>query len=77
MSQELVTPAPADAYHVQIRKFESGLVDFLEQQGLPSTGIFVDVDERLTVFQNLSRVIRLVPQEELGESIYISGGFNQ
>ena len=72
MPQELVTPAPVDAYHVQIQKFESGLVGFLEQQGLPSTGIFVDVDERLTVFQNLSRVIRLVPQDDLGESTYIS-----
>jgi len=72
MSQELTTPAPAETYDVQIQKFESGLVGFLEQQGLPSTGIFVEVDERLTVFQNLSRVVRLVPGDDLGESIYIS-----
>jgi len=72
MSEELITPAPAEAYHVQIQKFESGLVGFLEQQGLPSAGIFVSVDERLTVFQNLNRVIRLVPSDDLGESIYIS-----
>lgn len=44
-------------YDVQLRDFEGGLINFLEQHDLPSTNIFVGVPERINVFKNIEGVI--------------------
>jgi len=63
---------PKESYDVQLRDFEGGLVSFLEQHNLPSTGIFVGVPERLNVFKNLEGVIVQIDQREKQQSLYLS-----
>ena len=59
-------------YDVQLRDFEGGLVNFLEQHNLPSEGIFVGVPERLNVFKNLEGVIVQIDRKEKQQSLYLS-----
>jgi hypothetical protein len=63
---------PKTSYDVQLRDFEGGLVNFLEQHNLPSTGIFVGVPERLNVFKNLEGVIVQIDKREKEQSLYLS-----
>lgn len=60
------------SYDVQLRDFEGGLVNFLEQHNLPSEGIFVGVPERINVFKNLKGVIDQVEPKEKQQSLYLS-----
>lgn len=59
-------------YDIQLRDFEGGLVNFLEQHNLPSEGIFVGVPERLNVFKNLEGVIVQIDTREKQQSLYLS-----
>lgn len=59
-------------YDIQLREFETGLLGFLDQQGLPTQSIFVSVDERTTVFKNVEAVLAKVSNEHKQRSIYIS-----
>lgn len=59
-------------YDVQLRDFEGGLVNFLEQHNLPSESIFVGVPERLNVFKNLEGVIIQIDEREKQQSYYLS-----
>lgn len=59
-------------YDVQLRDFEGGLVNFLEQHNLPAEGIFVGVPERINVFKNIEGVIAQVESKEKQQSLYLS-----
>lgn len=60
------------SYDVQLREFEEGLLGFLDQHGLPTTSIFVSVDERLRVFKNVEDVLALINDNQKNQSVYIS-----
>lgn len=66
---EIITPKN---YDVQLRDFEGGLVNFLQQHNLPSEGIFVGVPERVKVFKNLEGVIIQIGHKEKQQSLYLS-----
>ncbi|MBN8545940.1 MAG: hypothetical protein J0L60_07380 [Ignavibacteria bacterium] len=59
-------------YDIQLRNFEGGLIKFLEQNNLPSEGIFVDVSQRIVVFNNLEGVIVKIDLIEKSQSLYLS-----
>ncbi|MVN90483.1 hypothetical protein [Mucilaginibacter aquatilis] len=59
-------------YDLQLREFEGGLIDFLEQHNLPSDNIFVNVPERVKVFKNLESVISQIDRKEKEQSLYLS-----
>lgn len=59
-------------YNSHLREFESGLIRFLQQQGLPSNYILVPVDERITVFFNLEGVLSRIDEDQRGQSVYLS-----
>lgn len=59
-------------YDVQLRDFESGLMNFLDWHNLPSERIFVEVPERLNVFKNLEGVICQIEPREKEQSLYLS-----
>lgn len=66
---EIIKP---QSYDVQLRGFEGGLVQFLEQHNLPFERIFVGVPERLNVFKNLEGVIAQIEPKEKQQSLYLS-----
>lgn len=68
---ELQVTKPA-SYDVQLRDFEGGLINFLEQHDLPSYNIFVGVPERLNVFKNIDGVISQIKPKEKEQSLYLS-----
>jgi hypothetical protein len=45
---------------------------FLDQRGLPTTGIFVPVEERAVVFGNIAPVLAKISEEHKTRSVYIS-----
>jgi len=59
-------------YDVQLQIFESGLLNVLAQHNLPAISIFVDIDERMVVFQNIGKVLTKVSNEKKMESTYLS-----
>lgn len=59
-------------YDVQLRNFEGGLINFLDQHNLPSENIFVGVPERINVFKNLDGVISQIDPKEKKQSLYLS-----
>lgn len=59
-------------YIGEIRDFESALVQLLEYCGLPSTNIFVGVEERQVVFSNARRVIERISPQQRQQSVYFS-----
>ena len=59
-------------YDIQLRDFEGGLINFLEQHDLPSTNIFVGVPERINVFKNIEGVIAQINPKEKEQSLYLS-----
>lgn len=60
------------SYVTQLQSFESNLLEFINQQNLPTESVFVAVDERITVFQNLTMVIEKIDPEQKPRSIYVS-----
>lgn len=59
-------------YPTQLNNFEQGLVTFLKNHNLPTTGIFVSVDERLRVFNNIDYVIKQLDPQLSTKSVYLS-----
>ena len=59
-------------YPTQLNNFEQGLVTFLGNHNLPTTGIFVSVDERLRVFNNIDYVIKQLDPQLSTKSVYLS-----
>ena len=57
---------------VQLQNFERQLLSFLDERGLPTTSIFVSVNERMTAFKNIEDVIAKLSDEQRQRSIYIS-----
>ena len=68
-SSELATQQP---YDIQLQNFEANLLNFLAQQGLPTQSVLVSVDERVTVFMNLTKVLTKIGDEQKPRSVYIS-----
>ena len=68
-STELV---PRPNYDAQLREFESSLLGFLSQHGLPTASILVPVSERAIVFRNIESVLDRVPNDQKQRSIYLS-----
>lgn len=57
---------------LQLYDFESSLLIFLQQRGLPTESIFVPIEERMTVIRNIEPVLNKVSDEHKTRSIYIS-----
>lgn len=57
---------------IRLNEFETGLKQVLEFHSLPSSGVFVDIDERVNVFKNLSSVLTKITVEEKQQSLYLS-----
>lgn len=62
----------AKNYDVQLKDFEKGLIIFLEDHDLPSEALFVDIHQRLNVFNNLEGVITKIPKQQKQQSLYLS-----
>jgi hypothetical protein len=63
---------PSSNYSSQIKQFEDGLLVFIENYGLPTSQVLVQVSERLRVFSNVEGVIERIDLEQRQRSIYIS-----
>jgi len=66
---------PSSNYSSQIKQFEDGLLGFIEQYGLPTGQVLVQVSERLRVFSNVEGVVERIELEQRQRSIYISKFF--
>jgi len=64
--------ATRPSYDLQLREFETNLLDFLDQHKLPTKRIFVGIDERAAVFRNIESVLTRVDENHKQRSIYIS-----
>jgi hypothetical protein len=62
----------ANNYVAQMTQFEHGLLKFIDQLGLPTTQVFVGVNERLSVFGHLETTIAKINIEQKQRSIYLS-----
>ncbi len=62
----------SSSYSSQIKKFEDELLGFIEQYGLPTDQVLVQVSERLRVFSNVEGVVERIELEQRQRSIYIS-----
>lgn len=62
----------ANNYVAQMTQFEHGLLKFIDQLGLPTTQVFVGVNERLSVFGHLEATIAKINIEQKQRSIYLS-----
>ena len=63
---------PSSNYSSQIKQFEDGLLGFIEQYGLPTGQVLVQVSERLRVFSNVGGVVERIELEQRQRSIYVS-----
>jgi len=63
---------PSSNYSSQIKQFEDGLLGFIEQYGLPTGQVLVQVSERLRVFSNVEGVVERIELEQRQRSIYVS-----
>lgn len=71
LTQGAGVPAPAN-YKNDLQTFETGLMTFIAQHGLPTDNVLVPVTERLRVFGNVEDVLALLEYEHKQKSIYIS-----
>ncbi len=60
------------SYEIQLTNVELTLLNFLEEQGLPTQSVLVSVNERVTVFKNIADVLTKITDEQKPRSIYIS-----
>lgn len=69
-----LTPAPSGApsYKTELQTFETGLMAFIGQHGLPTQNVLVPVPERVKVFANVEDVLALLDAEHKKKSIYVS-----
>ncbi|MDH5718840.1 MAG: hypothetical protein OEZ22_14535 [Spirochaetia bacterium] len=61
-----------DNYETHISKYEEGIKIFLQKMALPNEGIFQNIEERISVFQNAPSVINKINTEQKEQSLYIS-----
>jgi hypothetical protein len=59
-------------YDIEWKNFETKLLDFLKEQGLPTQSVLVSVNERVTVFKNIADVLTKITDEQKPRSVYIS-----
>lgn len=71
-SQVLSLATQQSSYMTQLQNFETNLLEFIAQQNLPTQSVFVGVDERMTVFKNITKVLEKISPEQRPRSIYIS-----
>lgn len=71
VTQAAGAPAPAN-YKDDLQTFETGLMNFIAQHGLPTQNVLVPVNERLRVFGNIEDVLALFAYEHKQKSIYVS-----
>lgn len=55
---------PSANYSSQIKQFENELLSFIEQYGLPTGQVLVQVNERLRVFSNVESVVERIGFEQ-------------
>ena len=69
-----LTPAPSGtpSYKTELQTFETGLMTFIAQHGLPTQNVLVPVPERVKVFGNVEDVLELFDAEHKQKSIYVS-----
>lgn len=69
-----LTPAPSGApsYKTELQTFETGLMTFIAQHGLPTQNVLVPVPERVKVFGNVEDVLALLDDDHKQKSIYVS-----
>lgn len=66
-------PLPATTgYRTELQAFETGLMTFIGQHGLPTENVLIPVGERFKVFNNVEDVLTLLNQDHKQKSIYIS-----
>jgi hypothetical protein len=65
-------PAKRATDELQLREFETRLLGFIEEHGLPTASILVEVPQRAVVFQNVETVLAQISQDQLDRSAYIS-----
>ncbi|MEP6888862.1 MAG: hypothetical protein ABI945_11165, partial [Nitrospirales bacterium] len=51
--------------------FETGLMQFIADHGLPTTSVLVSVGERVKVFSNVAAVLEKLAPEQRASSIYV------
>ncbi|MCI5138452.1 MAG: hypothetical protein D3922_08550, partial [Candidatus Electrothrix sp. AR1] len=59
-------------YAVQLQSFESSFLAVVEQYGLPTKNIFVDIQERGMVFKNIDAALYKLDKEQKSNSTYLS-----
>lgn len=59
-------------YNVQLQDFERGLLNVLAQHNLPTESIFVNINERMVVFQTIGNVLMKISSSKKEQSIYLS-----
>lgn len=59
-------------YDIELKNIEEKLLDFLKEQGLPTQSVLVSVNERVTVFKNITDVLTKITDEQKPRSVYIS-----
>jgi hypothetical protein len=69
---DMAALAPRPVHAVVLQEFESALLDYLRQQGLPADSILVPVEERALVFANVPVALAKLNASARQESVYIS-----
>lgn len=70
---QIVSVSPAAKSEIaELQKFESALVQFINEQGLPTSNVLVSIPERHRVFNNVEHVIKKLSTERRSRSAYIS-----
>ena len=78
MSNNGIVPAvpgtitPSSDYKNDLQVFESGLMTFIGQHGLPTDNVLVSVPERIKVFNNVEDVLTLLTADHKKQSAYVS-----
>ncbi len=68
---ELIVSKDQD-YNIALQSFETQLTQFIENQGLPAGKVFIELPERVRVFQNIDAPLSLLSPEQLQGSTYIA-----
>lgn len=63
---------PNNAISAQLLDFEKALLSFINEQGLPTETVLVDMGQRQVVIRNIETVLDRIDDERLGKSVYIS-----
>src|SRR6266481_10182042 len=65
-------PQGTPSYKTELQTFETGLMTFIAQHGLPTENVLVPVPERVRVFGNVEAVLDLLGPEHKQKSVYVS-----